>query len=44
MLVDKEVRVRGIYNGLKITEVMEMIEDARFLLKMYRDEEAEKNE
>ncbi|MBT6236470.1 MAG: SCO family protein [Bacteroidetes bacterium] len=44
MLVDKDFHVRGIYDGLKITEVMEMIKDARFLLKVYKDEEAIKED
>jgi protein SCO1/2 len=44
MLVDKDFHVRGIYDGLKITEVMEMIKDARFLLKVYKDKEAIKED
>jgi hypothetical protein len=31
--------VRGIYDGLDITDIMKMIEDARFLLKTYKDQE-----
>lgn len=37
MLVDKDFQVRGIYNGMNFSEVMEMIIDARFLLKTYKD-------
>ncbi|MEN8731278.1 MAG: SCO family protein [Bacteroidia bacterium] len=44
MLVDKDFHVRGIYDGLKITEFMEMIKDARFLLKVYKDKEAIKED
>lgn len=44
MLIDKNYHVRGIYDGLKITEVMEMIEDARFLLKTYKDNTTKDNE
>lgn len=44
MLVDKDFRVRGIYDGLNITEIMEMIQDARFLLKTYKDLEAKEDE
>ena len=39
MLVDKDFHVRGIYDGLEITDIMKMIEDARFLLKTYKDQE-----
>jgi protein SCO1/2 len=39
MLVDKDFHVRGIYDGLDITDIMKMIEDARFLLKTYKDQE-----
>jgi protein SCO1/2 len=39
MLIDKDFHVRGIYDGLEITEIMKMIEDARFLLKTYKDQE-----
>lgn len=42
MLVDKDFHVRGIYEGDDITEVLELVEDARFLLKSYSDQE--KNE
>jgi protein SCO1 len=38
MLVDKDFHVRGIYDGLDITQIMKMIEDARFLLKTYKDQ------
>lgn len=44
MLIDRDFQVRGIYNGLKITEIMEMIQDARFLLKVYSDKEMEAKE
>ncbi|PCJ67901.1 MAG: hypothetical protein COA58_01815 [Bacteroidetes bacterium] len=40
MLIDKDFHVRGIYDGLDITDVLKMVEDARFLLKIYKDEEA----
>jgi len=39
MLVDKDFHVRGIYDGLEITDIMKMIEDARFLFKTYKDQE-----
>ena len=38
MLIDKDFHVRGIYDGLDIKEVLNMVEDARFLLKTYKDE------
>ena len=41
MLVDKDFHVRGVYDGLNITEILNMVEDARFLLKLYKDEEKE---
>ncbi|MFT6112147.1 MAG: protein SCO1/2 [Bacteroidia bacterium] len=44
MLIDKDFQVRGIYNGLKITEVMELIKDARFLLKTYKDNQRKEDE
>jgi protein SCO1/2 len=44
MLVDKDFQVRGIYNGLNFSEVMEMITDARFLLKTYKDQAAIKED
>jgi protein SCO1/2 len=44
MLIDKNFQVRGIYNGLKITEVMELIKDARFLLKTYKDNKRKDDE
>ena len=37
MLIDKQFRVRGIYNGMNFDEVMDLIKDARFLLKTYAD-------
>jgi|TARA_B110000503_G_scaffold133339_1_gene210659 protein SCO1 len=43
MLVDKDFHVRGIYDGLDITDIMKMIEDARFLLKTYKDQEKDEN-
>ena len=43
MLVDKDYHIRGIYDGLDIKSVLDMVEDARFLLKTYKDE-AFKNE
>ena len=42
MLVDKDFHVRGIYDGLDFQDINHMIEDARFLLKIYKDKEAEK--
>lgn len=42
MLVDKDFQVRGIYNGMNFSEVMEMITDARFLLKTYKDKSIRK--
>ena len=39
MLVDKDFHVRGIYNGLDIKEVLDMVEDARFLLTCYKKED-----
>lgn len=39
MLVDKDFHIRGIYNGLDIKEVLDMVEDARFLLSCYKKEE-----
>lgn len=44
MLIDKEFQVRGIYNGMNFSEVMEMITDARFLLKTYKDEATKEDE
>jgi|AntRauTorckE5430_2_1112549.scaffolds.fasta_scaffold06515_5 protein SCO1/2 len=44
MLIDKDFQVRGIYNGLKITEVMELIKDARFLLKTDKDNQRKEDE
>ena len=44
MLVDKDFHVRGVYDGLDITAILNLVEDARFLLKLYKDEEAEENE
>lgn len=41
MLVDKDFHVRGIYNGLDIKEVLNMVEDARFLLSCYKKEDEE---
>lgn len=41
MLVDKDFHIRGIYNGLDIKEVLNMVEDARFLLTCYKKEENE---
>jgi protein SCO1/2 len=41
VLVDKEFHVRGIYDGLDIKEVLNMVEDARFLLMNYMKEENE---
>ena len=38
MLIDKQFRVRGIYNGMNFDEVMDLIKDARFLLKTYADQ------
>ncbi len=38
ILVDKEFHVRGIYDGLDIKSVLDMVEDARFLLKSYKDQ------
>ena len=38
MLVDKQFRVRGIYDGMNFDEVMDLIKDARFLLKIYADQ------
>lgn len=39
MLVDKDFQIRGIYNGLDIKEILNMVEDARFLLTCYKKEE-----
>ena len=39
MLIDKDFHVRGIYNGLDIKEVLNMVEDARFLLSCYKNDE-----
>lgn len=44
MLVDKDFRVRGIYDGLDIKSMLDLVEDARFLLKTYKDQEAKKDE
>jgi len=44
MLLDKEFQVRGIYDGMNFSEVMEMITDARFLLKTYKDEAIKEDE
>ena len=44
MLVDKDFHVRGIYDGLEITDIMKMIEDARFLLKTYKDQEKDERD
>ena len=41
MLVDKDFHVRGIYNGLDIKEVLNMVEDARFLLSCDKKEDEE---
>jgi protein SCO1/2 len=38
MLVDKDFHVRGIYDGLDIKSVLDLVVDARFLLKSYKDE------
>ena len=38
MLIDKQFLVRGIYNGMNFDEVMDLIKDARFLLKTYADQ------
>lgn len=43
MLIDKQFRVRGIYNGMNFDEIMDLIKDARFLLKTYADQKNEKN-
>ena len=43
MLVDKQFRVRGIYDGMNFNEVMDLIKDARFLLQTYADQK-ERNE
>ncbi len=40
MLVDKDYQIRGIYNGLNIKEVLDMVEDARFLLSCYKKEKS----
>lgn len=37
MLVDKQFRVRGIYDGMNFSDVMDLIKDARFLLQTYAD-------
>ena len=42
MLIDKQFRVRGIYNGMNFDEVMDLIKDARFLLKTYADQRMKK--
>ncbi len=44
MLVDKDFQVRGIYNGMNFSEIMEMITDARFLLKTYKDQSVKKED
>ncbi|MFB1004477.1 MAG: SCO family protein, partial [Bacteroidia bacterium] len=44
MLVDRDFQVRGIYNGMNFSEIMEMITDARFLLKTYKDQSAIKED
>lgn len=41
MLVDKDFQVRGIYDGLDIKQVLNMVEDARFLLMTYSKKENE---
>ncbi len=41
MLVDKDFHVRGIYDGLDIKSVLDMVEDARFLLMNYAKQENE---
>lgn len=38
MLVDKQFRVRGIYDGMNFNEVVDLIKDARFLLQTYADQ------
>lgn len=38
MLVDKQFRIRGIYDGMNFNEIMDMIKDARFLLQIYADQ------
>ena len=43
MLVDKQFRVRGIYDGMNFNEVIDSIKDARFLLQTYADQQ-ERNE
>lgn len=44
MLVDKDFHVRGIYDGMNFSEVMNMITDARFLLKTYKDKAIKEDE
>lgn len=41
ILVDKDFHVRGIYDGLDIQSILDMVEDARFLLMTYKKEENE---
>ncbi len=44
LLVDKEFHVRGIYDGLDIKSVLDMVEDARFLLMTYKKEAIKEDE